>query len=133
MAAVHQHYFTTSATQNTPEVLRDLRSSEFAGHSITCTPFCKTHFHVEFATLMEALSYWNIPNRPPKGKRWISSTSCNQLHSSGLQGMQYSFGLDNQTQPRSFATVLLAGVWKIFSPLSANRANNRLHHPARLN
>ena len=107
-------------------------SMGFAGQFITYTPLCKNHSYVECATLMEALSYWNIPNRPPKGKRWISSTSCNQLHSSGLRGMQYSFGLDNVTHSRPLATVLV-GVWNIFSPLAANRAYNRLHHPTRLN
>ena len=113
------------------------RSGKFAGHSITCTPFSKNHSHVEFATWLEALSCWNIQNGPPiaspKGKTADLADLGKQLHSSGLQGMQYSFGLDNETQPTPLVTVLIVGAWKRSSPLSTNRANNRLHHLARLN
>ena len=101
------------------------RSGEFAGHPITCTPFCKNQSHV-FATWMDLQS---LLQKVQGGYL----ADLNQLQSSGLQGTQYSFDLDNQTQPRPLATFLLQGVWKIYSPLSVNRANNRLHHPARLN
>ena len=113
------------------------RSGVFAGHSITCTPFCKNHSHLslqhEWKHCLAGISKMDFQSLLQKVKGGYLADLGNQLHLSGLQGMQHSFGLDIRTQPIPLATVLLVGVWKIFSPLSANRADNRLHNPARLN
>ena len=57
ISALNQHYYIVyrqhsmhSATQIPQRLSMGFRSGEFAGHSITCTSFCKNHFHVEFAT-----------------------------------------------------------------------------------
>ena len=114
-----------------------LGSRDFACHSINCTHSAKTipmlSFQLEWKHCLAGISKMDLQALLQKVKGGYLAYLGNQLHSSGLQGMQYSFGLDNQTQPRSLATVLLVGVCKIFSPLSANRANNRLHHPVCLN
>ena len=94
----------------------EFRSGEFAGDSITCTPIlhkpfpCRVqHEWKEYA----GISKMDIQSLLQKVKGGYLADLGNQLHSSGFQGMQYSFGLDNQTQPRLLVTDLVC-IWKIF-------------------
>ena len=143
MSAVHQHYYTvfrqhTQCDTNYPRGSpwdsdpADLRAIPLhVTHSAKTIPLLSLQH--ELKNCVDGILKMDLQSLVRKVKSGYLADLGNQLHSSVLQVMQYSFGLDNETQPRLLATALLVGVWKIFSPLSANRVNNTLQHPARLN